>query len=60
VVHVPVGPAAVVPKDELLPYMGGFAEWMAADWREQWLPDVALRSNRQGAASCLSPSLQSR
>jgi glycosyltransferase involved in cell wall biosynthesis len=41
VVHVPAGPPAVLPKDELLPYMGGFAEWMAADWRTTWLPDVA-------------------
>jgi D-inositol-3-phosphate glycosyltransferase len=41
VVHVPAGPAAVLPKDDLLPYMGDFAEWMAADWREHWLPDVA-------------------
>jgi D-inositol-3-phosphate glycosyltransferase len=41
VVHVPAGPAAVLPKDDLLPFMGEFAEWMAADWREHWLPDVA-------------------
>jgi D-inositol-3-phosphate glycosyltransferase len=41
VVHVPAGPAAVLPKDDLLPYMGDFAEWTAADWRGQWLPDVA-------------------
>jgi glycosyltransferase involved in cell wall biosynthesis len=40
VVHVPVGPAVSLPKDELLPYMGDFAEWTAADWRERWLPDV--------------------
>ena len=41
VVHVPAGPATVLPKDDLLPFMGDFAEWMAADWREHWLPDVA-------------------
>jgi D-inositol-3-phosphate glycosyltransferase len=41
VVHVPVGPPAALPKDELLPYMGEFAEWMAADWRREWPPDVA-------------------
>ena len=40
VVHVPAGPAEPVAKDDLLPYMGDFAEWMAADWRT-WLPDVA-------------------
>ncbi|GIE36474.1 glycosyl transferase [Actinoplanes italicus] len=41
VVHVPAGPATALPKDELLPYMGEFAEWMAVDWRDQWKPDVA-------------------
>ncbi|WP_328470018.1 glycosyltransferase [Actinoplanes sp. NBC_00393] len=41
VVHVPAGPAGVLPKDELLPYMGEFAEWMAADWRDEWRPNVA-------------------
>ncbi len=41
VVHVPAGPAVVLPKDELLPHMGDFAELMGADWRERWLPDVA-------------------
>src|SRR3954465_6319118 len=37
--HVDAGPAASVPKDELLPYMGAFAD----DLRKQWLtepPDV--------------------
>jgi glycosyltransferase involved in cell wall biosynthesis len=41
VVHVPAGPAAAVPKDELLPYMGAFAEWLAASWHTEWRPDVA-------------------
>jgi glycosyltransferase involved in cell wall biosynthesis len=41
VVHVPAGPAAAVPKDELLPYMGGFAEWLGENWRTEWKPDVA-------------------
>ncbi|MEU4694820.1 glycosyltransferase [Actinoplanes sp. NPDC023714] len=41
VVHVPAGPVEVLPKDELLPYMGRFAEWMADDWRDRWRPDVA-------------------
>ena len=41
VVHVPAGPPVVLPKDDLLPHMGDFAEWLAADWRERWLPDVA-------------------
>ncbi|BCK56600.1 glycosyltransferase [Nocardia wallacei] len=40
VVHVPAGPPGPLPKDELLPYMGEFGEWL----RERWLqdrPDVA-------------------
>ena len=41
VVHVPAGPVTPLPKDELLPYMGRFGEWMAADWRGEWRPDVA-------------------
>jgi D-inositol-3-phosphate glycosyltransferase len=41
VVHVPAGPAAVLPKDALLPHMGAFAEWLTADWRTAWPPDVA-------------------
>ncbi|GAA4603914.1 glycosyltransferase involved in cell wall biosynthesis [Actinoplanes octamycinicus] len=40
VVHVPAGPASTLPKDELLPHMGTFAEWMAADW-DDFAPDVA-------------------
>ncbi|GGN92321.1 glycosyl transferase [Actinoplanes lobatus] len=41
VVHVPAGPAEALPEDELLPYLGAFAAWMAADWRAEWMPDVA-------------------
>jgi D-inositol-3-phosphate glycosyltransferase len=41
VVHVPAGPPVSLPKDELLPYMGAFADWMAAEWRTGWLPEVA-------------------
>ncbi|MEV6597773.1 glycosyltransferase [Actinoplanes sp. NPDC051346] len=40
VVHVPAGPAMTLAKDDLLPYMGEFAEWIAADWRGTWSPDV--------------------
>ena len=35
VVHVPAGPAAVLPKDELLQYMGHFGDYL----REQWSLD---------------------
>jgi glycosyltransferase involved in cell wall biosynthesis len=41
VVHVPAGPAVALPKDDLLPYMGAFGQWMADDWRATGMPDVA-------------------
>jgi D-inositol-3-phosphate glycosyltransferase len=41
VVHVPAGPAAAVGKDELLPYMSAFADWLGDNWRTEWKPDVA-------------------
>jgi glycosyltransferase involved in cell wall biosynthesis len=34
VVHVPAGPATSVSKDRLLPHMGPFAQFLAADLRE--------------------------
>jgi type III pantothenate kinase len=37
--HVPAGPAASIPKDDLLPHMDAFAADLAAQWREQ-RPDV--------------------
>ena len=47
VVHVPAGPATRLPKDELLPYMGGFGRWLADRWSgpdadggQPWRPDV--------------------
>ncbi|MGI5240843.1 glycosyltransferase [Dactylosporangium sp. CA-139066] len=41
VVHVPAGPPAAVPKDELLPYMGDFGRWLAAHWDDgAWAPDI--------------------
>ena len=32
VVHVPAGPARVVPKDALAPWMPGFGDWLARHW----------------------------
>ena len=37
--HVDAGPPREVPKDELLPFMGDFAQELGAAWREQ-RPDV--------------------
>jgi glycosyltransferase involved in cell wall biosynthesis/phosphoheptose isomerase len=37
--HVPAGPPAPIPKDELLPHMDAFAADLAAQWRED-RPDV--------------------
>ena len=39
VVHVPAGPAAHVPKDELLPHMGDFTRFVSRQWRNR-PPDV--------------------
>ncbi len=40
VVHVPVGPAQPLPKDELLGLMDDFADWMSADWEQHGAPEV--------------------
>ncbi|MEV0272671.1 glycosyltransferase [Hamadaea sp. NPDC050747] len=40
VVHVPAGPAERIPKDGLLPYMGEFGRWLAAEWATGPAPDV--------------------
>jgi glycosyltransferase involved in cell wall biosynthesis len=39
VVHVPAGPPTAVPKDELLPHMAAFTEFVDDHWRTQ-RPDV--------------------
>ncbi|MFF4485929.1 glycosyltransferase [Streptomyces sp. NPDC001544] len=39
VAHVPAGPAAPIPKDELLPYMPQFGAWLAREWSAE-PPDV--------------------
>ncbi|HET7279427.1 MAG TPA: glycosyltransferase [Dermatophilaceae bacterium] len=40
VVHVPVGPAQPIPKDEMFPLMDGFGDWLAEDWRRSGAPDI--------------------
>ena len=37
--HIDAGPAAALPKDELLPYMSAFAERLEQEWRRE-RPDV--------------------
>lgn len=37
--HVPAGPATVLPKDQIAPYMPAFADWLAFRW-ELDRPDV--------------------
>jgi D-inositol-3-phosphate glycosyltransferase len=39
VVHVPAGPPAPIPKDELLPCIPDFGRWLAREWAER-TPDV--------------------
>jgi D-inositol-3-phosphate glycosyltransferase len=42
VVHVPAGPAEVLPAETMLPHMGDFAQWLRTEWRDSgWLPEVA-------------------
>jgi len=40
VMHVPAGPASQLPKDELLQFMGLFAQYLDAQWADD-RPDVA-------------------
>jgi glycosyltransferase involved in cell wall biosynthesis len=40
VVHVPAGPPRVLPKDDLLPHMGAFADFLRQRWTEE-PPDIA-------------------
>ncbi|MGC5010803.1 glycosyltransferase [Streptosporangium sp. DT93] len=42
VVHVPAGPAVVLPKDDLLPWIPDFGRWLARRWRSraQAPPDI--------------------
>lgn len=40
VVHVPAGPPEPIGKDEMLPFMGRFGDWVADHWRRTGRPDV--------------------
>ncbi|WBB99096.1 MULTISPECIES: glycosyltransferase [unclassified Solwaraspora] len=41
VVHVPAGPAEHIAKDDLLPHMAQFSQWLAGQWSHDWTPAVA-------------------
>ena len=40
VTHVPAGPAAVIGKDEMAPYMPAFGRWLGRRWSAGTRPDV--------------------
>jgi glycosyltransferase involved in cell wall biosynthesis len=40
VVHVPAGPASVISKDDMAPFMPQLGHWLAKDWRRRGVPDV--------------------
>jgi D-inositol-3-phosphate glycosyltransferase len=59
VIHVSAGPAEPVPKDDLLPYMPAFGEWLARRWSEEppdvvhahfWMSGVACEHARRAVA----------
>lgn len=68
VVHLPAGPAAPVPKDELLPFMGELAQGLQRDWEHRppdlvhghfWMSGlVALAAARPGPAGVPIPVVQ--
>lgn len=68
VVHVDAGPAARIPKDELLPFMGELADGICAHWGNQ-TPDVvhahfwmsglaAIQAARRSGAATAIPVVQ--
>jgi type III pantothenate kinase len=40
VVHVPAGPASVIGKDDIAPFMPQLGHWLADDWRRHGVPDI--------------------
>jgi glycosyltransferase involved in cell wall biosynthesis len=40
VVHVPAGPASVISKDDMAPFMPQLGRWVAHDWRRNGVPDI--------------------
>jgi glycosyltransferase involved in cell wall biosynthesis len=61
VVHVPVGPAKPVPKDELLPFMGDFGRWLARRWAgSAGAPDVVHAHFWMSGLAALTATATSR
>jgi D-inositol-3-phosphate glycosyltransferase len=52
VVHVPAGPAEQIPKDNLLPYMQAFGQWMGRQWSPE-PPDVVHAHFWMSGVACL-------
>ena len=52
VIHVPAGPARVIPKDDLLPYMPGFGSWLGKRWRDD-PPDVVHAHFWMSGIACM-------
>jgi len=40
VVHVPAGPASVIGKDDMVPFMPQLGAWIADDWRRHGVPNI--------------------
>lgn len=45
VIHVPAGPARLLPKETLLPYMGAFGAWMLAFCQRESRPYDVIHAN---------------
>ena len=52
VIHVPAGPARVVAKDDLLPFMPAFGSWLGKRWRED-PPDVVHAHFWMSGIACM-------
>jgi len=61
VVPVPAGPAVSLGKDELLPFMGDFGRWLAAEWGGgDFTPDVVHAHFWMSGLAALTATADSR
>jgi len=59
--HVPAGPPSVLPKDDLLPYMGDFGRWLSARWSDGgFTPDVVHAHFWMSGLAALTATAESR